>query len=221
MDAAGIVTIFQRSVEKHGLRYTDFLSDRDSKAHNLLVQEAVYGVTQVKKLECVGRVQKRLGSRLRSLKKRLGATRLEDGKGIGGTGRLTKQRIDKLQVYYGIMAIRQNSHDPSCMQTAVMSIWHHTRSTDDSPDHDLCPPGENSWCGYQRDIVNAMSDYVHQNSLPEAVAEEILSKCLHGGRQNQNETLNGMIWQGATKETHSSLPTVELATFLAVSVFSD
>ena len=95
---------------------TDFLGDGDSKARNLLVQEAVYGVTQVKKLECVGHVQKRLGSRLRSLKKRLGAIRLEDGKGIGGTGRLTKQRIDKLQVYDGIMAIRQNSHDLSCMQ---------------------------------------------------------------------------------------------------------
>ena len=61
MDAAGIVTIFQRSVEKHDLRYTDFLGDGDSKAHNLLVQEAVYGVTQVKKLECLGHVQKRLG----------------------------------------------------------------------------------------------------------------------------------------------------------------
>lgn len=149
-------------------------------------------------------VQNRLGSRLRSLKKRLGATRLEDGKGIGSTGQLTKQRIDKLQVYYG-MAIRQNSHDLSCMQTAVMAIWHNTRLTNDNPDHDLCPPGEKSWCFYQRDMSNAVSDYVRQNSLPEAVAEEILpnfealsdesllSKCLHGGTQNQNETLSGTI----------------------------
>ena len=116
------------------------------------------------------------------------------------------------------------------MQTAVMAVWHHTRLTDDNPDHDLHPPGKNSWSGYQRDIANATSDYVHQNSLPEAVAEEILptfealsdesllSTCLHGGTQNQNETLNGMVWQRTTKETHSSLPTVELATFLAVSV---
>ena len=134
MDAEGIVTIFQRSVEKHGLWYTDFLGDGDSKAHNLLVQEAVYRVTQVKKLECVDHVQKRLGSRLRSLKKRLGATRLEDGKGIGGTGRLTKQRIGKLQVYYG-MVIRQNSHDLSLHAVmpygtcsyAVMAIWYHNR----------------------------------------------------------------------------------------------
>lgn len=40
-----------------------------------------------------------------------------------------------------------------------------------------------------------------------------VSKCMHGGTQNQNKTINGMIWQRATKETHSSLPTVETATF--------
>lgn len=183
------------------------------------------------KLECVGHVEKCLGSRLRYWKKRLGATHLEDGKGISRKGRLTKQ-TDKLQGYYGI-AIRQHSYDLSCMQTAAMAIWHHTRSTGDNPDYDLCPPDENSRCGYQGDIANAKSDYVHQNSLPEAVAEEILptfealsdgsllSKRLHGVTQNQNEALNGMIWQRATKETHSSLLTVELATFLAVSVFND
>ena len=33
------------------------------------------------------------------------------------------------------------------MQNAVMAIWHHSQSTDENPDHDLCPHGENSWCG--------------------------------------------------------------------------
>ena len=58
-------------------------------------------VTEIAKLECVGHVQKRLGSRLRSLKKRLGTTRLPDRKGIGGKGRLTDTLIDKVQLYYG------------------------------------------------------------------------------------------------------------------------
>ena len=68
--------------------------------------------------------------------------------------------------------------------------------------------------------------------LPEAVSDSIrpvftdLSKsqlrssCLHGGTQNQNEAFNALIWQRATKETHSSLPTIELATFLAVGIFN-
>ena len=39
--------------------------------------------------------------------------------------------------------------------------------------------------------------------------------------QNQNEAFNALIWQRATKETHSSLTTVELASSLAVAVFND
>ena len=144
-----MVTIFQRSVEKHSFRYVEFLGDGDSKAHNSLSQETVYGDITVEKLECVGHVQKHLGSRLRALKKKLGKTPLEDGKSIGGTGRLTDKRIDKLQVYYG-KDIRENTHDVNAMRQAVMAIWHHTKSTDEDPDHDLCPPGADSWCGSKR-----------------------------------------------------------------------
>ena len=155
MDASGMLSIFQRSVEAHCFRYTEFLGDGDSKSHKLIVEQAVYGEVEVTKLECVGHIQKRLGSRLRSLKKRLCQTRLEDDKSIGGSGRLTKTTIDKLPVYYG-KAIRNNSHDLQAMKNAVMATWHHTQSTDQSPDHDLCPPGEDSWCGFQRDIAKEL-----------------------------------------------------------------
>lgn len=37
----------------------------------------------------------------------------------------------------------------------------------------------------------------------------------------QNKAFDALIWQCATKKTHSSLPTVELATFLAVGIFND
>ena len=90
--------------------------------------------------------------RLHSLKRRLGKTRLSDGKGIGGRGRLTDKVIDNLQVYYG-QAIRNNTHIIEDMENAVLAIWHHTRSTDANPDHDLCPQGETSWCGYQRELA--------------------------------------------------------------------
>ena len=92
-------------------------------------------------------------------------------------------------------------------------VQHHSKSTDENPDHDLCPPGAESWCGFQRDEANGTADYQHEYPIPEAVAdaiyptfealsdESLLSKCLHGGTQNQNEAINGMIWQRATKET--------------------
>ena len=139
MNATDLLAIFQWSVES-----------RDSKAHKLIVDEAVYGESEVTKLECIGHVQKRLRSRLRSLKMRMGPARLEDRKPVSGIGRLTN-KIDQLQVYYG-KAIRNNTHDIQSMENAVMAIWHHTRSSYENPDHDLCPPGENLWRGFQKEL---------------------------------------------------------------------
>ena len=99
--------------------------------------------------------------------------RLEDGKTIGGAGRLTKTTIDKLQVYYG-KAIRNNSHDLQAMKNVVMEIWHHMQSTNERPDHDLCPPGDDSWCGFQRDVAKGTSDYQHNHPLPKAAVNSIL-----------------------------------------------
>ena len=114
----------------------------------------------------------------------------------------------------------------------MTTIWHHTKSTDENPDHDLCPPGGDSWCGFQIDEENGTSSCQHDHRISEAVAdaiypffeslsdETLLTRCLHG-TQNHNEAINGMIWQQATRETHSSLPIVELATFLADSHFNE
>ena len=114
-----------------------------------------------------------------------------------------------------------------------MAFWHHTKSTDEHPGHDLCTSVADSWCGFQRALANGTLDYKHEHPIPEAVAdaiqpsfealsdERLLSRCLHNGTQNQNEAINSMIWQRATKETNSTLPTVELATFLALAHFND
>ena len=75
-----------------------FLGAGDSKAQKRVVEEAVYG-KEVTKLECVGHVQKHLGSHLHLLKKRLGQALVQDGKPIGAAGRLTKDTIDALQDY--------------------------------------------------------------------------------------------------------------------------
>ena len=81
------------------------------------------------------------------------------------------------------------------MENAVMAIWHHTRSSDENPDHHFCPDGENSWCGFQRDLEKGTTDYRHTHPLPSAVAnavhstfealsdQNLLQCCLHGGTQ--------------------------------------
>ena len=71
---------------------------------------------KVKKRECIGHVQKRVGYRLRELKKRV--------KVLGGRGELTKRIIDKLQNYFGI-AIRSNVGNLEGMEQSVLaSIFH-------------------------------------------------------------------------------------------------
>ena len=103
MEAAGAVRIFNRSSATRGLQYTDMLSDGDSSTYNSVVESKPYGEDCIpRKLECIGLIQKRVGSRLCKLKTTKKAVKLSDGKGIAGKGRLTDGKIDVLQNYYGL-----------------------------------------------------------------------------------------------------------------------
>lgn len=106
MECEGAVKLWERSIEKHNLRYKWMVSDGDSKAHAAV--EEVYGEEiKVEKLDCVGHVQKRMGKHLMKLKA-TNKCKLSDGKTMGGKGRLTEGKIKQLQKYYGL-AIRQNT----------------------------------------------------------------------------------------------------------------
>lgn len=101
MEPEGTLQIFKRS-ESHRIRYKNLISDGDSKSFSLLLQENVYGSgpdDAVVKRDCVGHVQKRLGTALRNLKSSYRGHKLSDGKTIGGAGRLTNARINSLQNY--------------------------------------------------------------------------------------------------------------------------
>ena len=63
MEPYGSLALFQRSLG-YSLRYKYLISDGDSKTFALLSHEQVYGNDQVDKLDCVGHVQKRLGTAL-------------------------------------------------------------------------------------------------------------------------------------------------------------
>ena len=100
METQGAEEIFGRSIEKYNLRYTTFIGDGDSKAYSNV--QKIYGEeNEVRKLDCVGRVHKRMGANLRkwvdSSKKHV----LEDGGSVGGKGRLTKIAMNRLSTYYG------------------------------------------------------------------------------------------------------------------------
>ena len=97
------------------------------------------------KMDCVGHVQKRMGTALWNFKVQHRGQKLSDGKTIGEAGRPTDSCINSLENYYGD-AIRRNKGDLDAMMKAVQASLLHSNSTDDSPRHYLCPEGEKSWC---------------------------------------------------------------------------
>ena len=67
METEGIKRIFGRSKETRKLQYTEYFGDGDSKAYNEV--ENAYENIHVEKKECIGHVQKRVGTALWKLKK--------------------------------------------------------------------------------------------------------------------------------------------------------
>ena len=103
--------------------YNEYYGDGDSKSF-MKVKNIYEGLT-VKKLECVGHVQKRVGTRLRALKRKKKEIYVAEKKSASKEetvveknhfDKLTYAVIDKLQNYYGI-AVRSNSNDLTGMQS--------------------------------------------------------------------------------------------------------
>ena len=68
MELEGAKALFTRSIVLHGVRYTGYYVDGDSKAYGEV--KAYYGDDHsIIKYECIGHYQKRVGTRLRKLKK--------------------------------------------------------------------------------------------------------------------------------------------------------
>ena len=131
MEANSIVECFQSSIEARKLRYVRYIGDGDSSSYPAILAANPYPGQTVKKGECVGHVQKRMGTRLRNLKKCTNKNDLEDKKSLGGKGRLTEKKINKIQNYYDI-AIRQNIDNLYQMRKNILAVLHHSCVADSS-----------------------------------------------------------------------------------------
>ncbi|MBP1527417.1 MAG: hypothetical protein H9Q66_05815, partial [Spiroplasma ixodetis] len=233
MEVEGVSRIFDRSLAQHNIRYKTYLGDGDSRAFKAVCEKQPYGPNFViNKLECIGHVQKRMGTRLRSLKKKLGSEKLSDGKTIGGKGRLTDAVINKIQQYYG-QAIRAHTDNVEDMKRAVWAIYFHLWSSNERPLHGLCPKGPESWCKYQK-AVTSNEDYNHDQHehYPDAIIHEIkpifkdladpelLKKCLHNSTQNANESVNSVIWTRLPKTAFVQLNTLKFGVYEAIASFN-
>ena len=232
MEPAGARRIWGRSVANRKLKYTSYIGDGDSKSYSAVRKDKPYGHIKIIKKECVGHVQKRVGGRSRKLKQSIGSWKLSDGLGMGGRGRLTKQKIDTLQNYFGI-AIRSNKGNKDNMKSAIWASLYHVASTDTNPNHSKCPTGSDSWCGYKHDEVNRTAKYKHTNGLSDAIVKELtpiykdltnddlLERCLDYYTQNSNESFNGMIWQQIPKETYAGAMTLDIGVASATITFNE
>ena len=148
MESTGVVSCFLESVEVHKVRITNFIGDGDTKSHSEVVAADPYPGTPVKKLECVGHVQKRCGTRLRNLKKLCKDKIIFDGKEVAVLQKLTHKCINKLQNCYGI-AIRQTCQtgDVNIMRKGVGAVlYHYSEASDPESQHQFFPEGGTSWC---------------------------------------------------------------------------
>ena len=240
MEADGAKVLWERSITSHNLQYQWMTCDGDSKAHSAV--EEVYPGCKVEKHDCVGHVQKRMGKHLLKLK---AATKgkLDDGKTIGGKGRLTEEKIKKLQKYYGL-AIRQNTigkNSPSeqeidaavyqMKKNIIASLHHSVQSHDLAKQHRFCPRGETSWCKWQQDKASGTSTYKGGECLPPVFLavlkpvymtlsdDNLLKRCVLGATQNANECINGIVWSRCHKQKHHGSKSVHCAVASSVLQF--
>lgn len=232
MEVSGVKEIFNRSQTLYDARYVKYLGDGDSKAFKTVMSSKVYGDQDIEKLECIGHIQKRMGSRLTELKKKYSGKKLSDGKSLGGKNRLTDIIIMKIQKFYGL-AIRRNVGSLQNMQQAVWAEYFHLLSNNENPNHGLCPVGSESWCGFHRAQATGKTyDHTKHTHVPLPIMEvikpvfrdlanpELLRKCLHGKTQNPNESVNSVIWTRVPKNVFVTIETLKFGVFDAVSCFN-
>ena len=104
---------------------------------------------------------------------------------------------------------------------------HYTNFDDTETRHQYCPKNIDSWCKYQKDILTGEKHKDHVNLLvaikkevepifKDLSSEALLSKCLDGLTQNNNESLNALIWKKCLKDVYVSRNIIEIGVALAV-----
>ena len=175
-----------------------------------------------------------MGKRLLNLKATTKG-KLSDRKTIGGRGRLTETKIKQMQKYYGL-AIRQNTINESNpterevemavykMKKNIIAILHHITDLND-------PDQKSSWCKWQQDVATGTKTYKNDNCLPAVFLEvmrpvfmdlsesSLLTRCVNGITQTQNESINSLVWIRCPKHKHRGYKVVRCAAASAVCHF--
>jgi hypothetical protein len=229
MEKAAAEKLWAQS-EGRGYRYSTFVGDGDSSAFNAVKALDLYPVV---KEECVNHVSKRLGTRLRNLKKDLKRPvttkrgKIVQRSVMGGRGGLTDANIDKLTRHYG-QNIR--AHPPTgtveSLRKSILATYYHARSTDADPHHSDCNA---SWCWWKAavDAGDAPDPHSTKNLYLSGLspvllkqvflvyfdltAPALLARCLSKRTQNPNESLHSKLWLRCFKVKNAQLHRVMFA----------
>jgi hypothetical protein len=240
MEVEAALRLWQRS-EALGYRYTGFISDGDSASFNAVSAlndgAGPYVSATVSKMECVNHVAKRMGTRLRQLKKnhRVPTRTKTTGKTImrsvlGGRDGLTDAAIDRITAHYGQCIRNQQPGDTvSDLRDRILAIYYHASSTDEEPRHQHCPAGEASWCFYQKALATDVTPASHTTKnlylsglsrdlrslvlrvFVDLSSSPLLQRCLQAHTQNRNESLHSKLWLKCLKVKHAYLQRVVFA----------
>ena len=146
-----------------------------------------------------------------------------------------------LMGYYIIgLAIRQNTIkklNPTereievaayLMKKNIIAILYHCVKGNDpaqsAQQHHFCPQGESSWCKWQQDKASGKSTYSDEDCLP-SVFKEVLKptflalRCVLGATQNQNDSLNDLVWARCPKHKHHGYKAIRCSVACAVCHF--
>ena len=199
MESSGAVVVWRRSIQTHNLVYGTYVGDGDSSSFQNLIESDPYeGIVPIRKKECTGHVQKRLKKRL--MKKGKGFTSLSQGKA---------ERIAHL---YALVIVQNRGKSASEIHDGLQVLMAHTKEEDHR-----CPPGETSWCYYQKRLAKYDIDagaappttrepYLTPGEYARAVdvftvfgSLSFCSTITMGKTQNANESLHNMLWHNSPK----------------------
>jgi len=217
MEVDAVVEMFLRSEQLHGVRYSNYIGDGDAKTFKAILDIEPYGHEfKIKKNECIGHVEKRMGSRLRNVKK---------SAKLGGKGKLTDVLIKKLTRYYSL-AIRRNSDSVIEMRKAIMATFYHYTSTNEKPQTAVlrAPTRGVSGASHKFDHPHPLHEDVQKHIRPiyeDLSRDDLLERCLGGHTQNANESFNAIVWRLTPKHLNCGKKIIEIAAFLAAGMFNE
>ena len=221
MESRAAVDVWKRSIEWHNLAYGTYIGDGDSSSYkNLLKSDPCNGQVPIRKEECIGHVQKRVKKHL--MKKISSSTNLPQSKAV---------RIAHL---YALVVVQHQGKSASDIHQGLQVLLSHTKEV-----HDDCPPGDSSWCYFQKRITQyeieggltpptTRQTYLSPAEFARTVevfkvfgSLSFCSTITLGKTQNSNESLHNMLWHNSPKSKHVGQKSLVASTALGELSFND